>query len=461
MPVAVPDIRLKPRAPSWRWWVCCLLLMATMINYMDRLTLNLLAPTIVGDLGLDKRDYGSIEMGFALAFAFGAIVFGFIVDRWNVFWVYPLGVLAWSAAGFCTGFADGFLTLLLCRVLLGAAESANWPCALRTTQKILPPGDRAMGNSILQSGAAIGAIIIPLVMLALFDERRPGTWRLPFLVVGAFGASWVILWWASVRRSDLALAHQAPLGSLEARHAPVPLPRRVFLRRFFVLMVMVVTINMTWHFLRAWGPFYLQEQRGFSAKDTFRFFMVYYLFTDAGALAAGFVALRLARGGMAVHASRWLVFLAGALMAGVCVLLPILPGGWVLVGGFLVIGFGSLGVFPIYYSFTQDLTVRNQGKVTGVLGCFCWIAMAIWQKGISEVVASTGSYTPAFIIAGLAPLLGFTALVLFWGPTDEPAQAPIRLPDFAEEPPRVAASDERITVRDEAIADAAAIEAPG
>jgi hypothetical protein len=76
-------------------------------------------------------------------------------------------------------------------------------------------------------------------------------------------------------------------------------------------------------------------------------------------------------------------------------------------------------VFPLYYSFTQDLTERHQGKVTGVLGCCCWHALALWQLGVGELIHRTGSYAPAFIIAGLAPLGGFAALMLFWGPTEE------------------------------------------
>jgi ACS family hexuronate transporter-like MFS transporter len=448
MPFSLPDPR-PTRTPRWHWWVCCLLLMATMINYMDRLTLNLLASTINTDLGLSKRDYASIESGFALAFATGAILFGFIVDRWNVFWVYPLAVLAWSAAGFCTGFAQGFYTLLLCRVLLGAAEAANWPCALRTTQRILPPGDRAMGNSILQSGAAVGAVIIPLVMFALFDEKNPSTWRTPFLVVGAFGACWVIFWWSSVRRADLTLLHLEPAGSVQAEHAPPPLSRGMFVRRFCVLVVLVVTINMTWHFLRAWGPLYLQEKRHFTQSQTNFFSSAYYLFTDAGALIAGFVTLRLARGGMAVHSSRRLMFFCCALLTGLCTLLPYLPGGWILVATFLVVGFGSLGVFPNYYSFSQDLTVRHQGKVTGLLGCCCWVAMAIWQKAIGELVHFTGSYAPAFVISGLAPLIGFTALLLFWGPTEEPAQTTVAVP--VRERHRVPATEEPIAASEEAI----------
>jgi ACS family hexuronate transporter-like MFS transporter len=411
---------LQPeRGHTWRWWVCCLLLLATMFNYMDRLTLNLLAPHIIDELRLDLDDYASIEAGFALAFAAGAICFGFLVDRWNVFWVYPLAVLGWSAAGFATGQSTSFAYLLLCRVLLGFAESANWPCALRTTQRVLTPAERTMGNSILQSGAALGAILIPLVMFALFDKAEPATWRKPFFVIGAVGAGWVLLWWFSVRPADLALP--------PAKAAPFWKPSPLFLRRYGVLVVLVVTINMTWHFLRAWGPLFLRESAGFDDDDTFWFFFAYYIFTDVGALSAGFLTLQLVRGGMPVHAGRRLVFFGFALMTTLCVAVPFLPGTWTVVAALLVVGFGALGVFPNYYSFSQDLTVRRQGKVTGALGCCCWSAMAIWQKGIGWLVTATGSYTIPFVISGIAPLFGFFVLLAFWGDPETPT------PEMVEE----------------------------
>lgn len=414
--MSIPDVR---RSSSWRWIVCGLLLLATMINYMDRLTLNLLARDINTTLDLDTADYASIEAGFALAFAAGAILFGFLADRWNVFWVYPLAVLAWSAAGLCTGFAAGFASLLLCRVLLGLAESANWPCALKTTQHILPPGERSMGNSILQSGAALGAILIPLVMLALFDEARPQTWRLPFFVVGGVGAMWVVLWWSFLRPADLHIDHAAPAAVGEP--AIAPLPPGLAARRFVALVVLVVSINITWHFIRAWGPLFLRDEHAFTARQTSWFFSAYYIFTDVGALSAGFATLWLARRGLAVHTSRRLVFVACALLCLLCLLVPYLASSWLLVPTLLVIGFGALGVFPNYYSFTQDLTRRHQGMLTGVLSCLCWVAMAAWQMAIGWLVKRTGSYLIPFWIAGLAPLFAYAALELLWGTVDEPA----------------------------------------
>ncbi len=424
--MSTPSLPLD-RGRNWRWWVCCLLLLATMINYMDRLTLNLLADHINKDLGLTLRDYGRIESGFAFAFAAGAIFFGFLVDRWNLFWIYPLAVLGWSAAGFATGQSNTFMQLLLCRVLLGFAESANWPCALRTTQRILPPSERSMGNSILQSGAALGAIFVPLVVMMLFDEGVLATWRKPFFVVGAVGAGWVVLWWLSVRPADLSLQHLSPTNAFSNLAGPV-LSSALFTRRYIVLIVLVITINMTWHFLRAWGPLFLKQSAGFTTGQTSWFSFAYYVFSDVGALSAGFLTLQLVRGGMPVHSGRRLVFFGFALLTTLCAAVPFLPGTWTVVAALVVVGFGALGVFPNYYSFSQDLTVRHQGMVTGTLGCCCWLAMAVWHEGIGWIVTSTGSYTIPFVISGIAPLFAFFVLLLFWGKTERPTL------DIDEEP---------------------------
>jgi ACS family hexuronate transporter-like MFS transporter len=397
---------------SWRWWVCILLLLATMVNYMDRLTLNLLADPILRDLGFGEDRYGQIESAFALAFAGGAIFFGFLVDRVGVYWVYPAAVLVWSAAGFCSGLATGFESMIVFRVMLGLAESANWPCALRVTQRVLSREERSMGNSILQSGTAVGSIALPLVLKFLYVEGETGAWRMPFFVVGAAGAAWVILWFGTIRREDL----DRPRDQESVGVTGLPsIPAGRYLARFIALVILVITTNMTWHFLRAWGPLFLQRVHGYSQDQVNNFFIGYYVLSDIGAIAAGALTLYLASRWLPVHASRMVVYLGFALIAGLTLLLPYLEGTQLLVV-FLVVGFGALGVFPNYYSFTQDLTERHQGKLTGTLSCACWIALAIWQWWIGGHVKATGSYLLPMVIAGIAPLLGFMAMIVLWGP---------------------------------------------
>jgi ACS family hexuronate transporter-like MFS transporter len=481
MPIVIPDLTLPARGKNWKWWVCGLLLLATMINYMDRLTLNQMAGPIMTEFGLQPRDYGQLESAFGAAFALGAILMGVLADRRNVRGLYPAAVLLWSLAGFLTGLAGGFLSLLVCRVLLGLAESGNWPCALRTTQRILPPSERTMGNGLLQSGAAVGAVLTPLIVLGLF--RWTGTWRYSFMVIGLLGLVWVAAWLVSVRREDLELAEKntdhtllTVLGFLvlvllygidvgiHLAFVEVPsIPllgkfiitllgvggvaywlarvtrdeagagRAVFFRRFFVLAVIVVAINATWHFFRAWLPLFLQNQHGYSLEAFSWFSMAYYLATDVGSLTAGFVTLRLARGGMPVHASRVLVFSACAVLTTFSVAAALLQAGWLLLGVLLVIGFASLGLFPNYYSFSQELSVRHQGKVTGALGCICWMSMSLLHEVVGDVVQRTGSYSFGVGCAGFLPLIGLAVLVLFWGripirSVEEGSEMPIHPP---------------------------------
>lgn len=472
---------LPARSDAWKWWVCGLLLLATTINYMDRLTLNLQKEELGKYFGFNNYGYGLLEAAFGSAFAIGAIVMGWLADRVNVRLLYPAAVLLWSLAGLATGLVDTFALLLVCRFALGFAEAGNWPCALRTTQHILPPEKRTMGNSILQSGAALGAILTPLLLLLL--ARQNASWRWSFILVGAVGALWAVAWLLAVRASDLDVPRRPKSHSLMAvlgwligllvvdsvihlawedwlglpaewtaafRTLPaVPLvskvvttvlgialvgrwlmratdddtylPRGLFFRRYVALAVTVVAINVTWHYLRAWLPPYLQTQpfwggEAYSKEQLYLFSLYYYIATDVGSLAAGFFVLVLARTALGVHASRLVVYALFSLLALLASVAVWFPSGGGLEPILLVVGFGSLGLFPVYYSLSQDLTRENQGKVTGSLGCICWLAMSLMHEAVGKTVEQSGSYTQAFTLAGVAPLVGLAAVLLLWGP---------------------------------------------
>jgi ACS family hexuronate transporter-like MFS transporter len=430
-------------APSWKWIVCGLLLLATMLNYMDRLTLNLTAFQIKKEMGLTNEQYGGIEFIFGIGFALGALVMGWCADRWTVRWLYPAAVLAWSAAGFATGFAQSLAMLMFFRCMLGLAEAGNWPCALRTTQHILPPGQRTMGNSILQSGAAFGAILTPQIVQVLVREDVSGSWRYPFFVVGVIGTLWVFLWLFVVRGNDLPAPKPLDKKSDERRESLLAI---ILQRRFLVLLIVVVCINLTWHFFRAWLPLYLRENLFYRKEAVNNFISAYYVATDIGALSAGFLTLYFVRRGSTVHGSRALVFLGGSMLTLLCLAIPLLANqvrsqgfdivgspegplflrevqgpGWMLLGLLLLIGAGSLSLFPIYYSLSQELTVRNQGKITGTLSFSTWTATALMHPIVGRYLDSTknlhgrADYQTVIVLAGLVPVAALLAIVCLWG----------------------------------------------
>jgi ACS family hexuronate transporter-like MFS transporter len=439
------------RSDTWRWTVCGLLLLATMLNYMDRQTLSLTFGTIQKELNLTPAHYGAIESRFSYAFAVGGFLIGMLVDRFSPRLLYPMVLIGWSLAGICTAYATevgsaiiasfpgiftnpeemsqrdyaAYIGLLACRITLGFFEAGQWPCALVTTQRILSPKDRTFGNSLLQSGASIGAIVTPFIVLSLVvdDVENAATWRLPFLVIGGIGMLWSLPWLWFVRRRDLQSPAEPQRKKADVKVTDVVAAQERELRfgklalRFGVLFVVVCAINMTWQMFRAWLPLFLENSHGYDLKERSIFTSFFYGATDVGCITAGFAVRRLATIGWGVHKARVVTFTACAVLtAASAIAAAYLPRGPLLLGVLLLTGFGALGLFPNYYSFVQELSQKHLAKISGLLSAAAWFSTGAMQKRIGEYITETESYTLAIVLAGVAPLVACLALWIFWRP---------------------------------------------
>ena len=383
-----------------------------MINYMDRQVLANMSVRITTQLKMSDLEYGNIEWAFGTAFAVGSLAFGFIVDRVSVRWLYPMVLLAWSAVGFATGFVWNYSSLLTCRAFLGFFEAGHWPCALVVTHSILTKENRSFGNSILQSGASIGAIITPIIIAGLFMIFRDDeAWRPPFQIVGAVGVFWAIAWCVFIPKGSIIRIDD--IGE-EQRVASNWFVELLGNRRFWAMVVMIISINTSWQLIRAWLPKFLQQGRGYSESSALLFNSAYYLATDVGCIGAGFIAMWLTRKGMSVHGSRLLTYACCSLLACCTCLAAILPHGGLLLAVLLIVGAGTLGLFPCYYSFTQELSSPNLGKVTGILAFLGWIASSPVHRFFGSYVDRTKSFDFGIALVGLAPLLGLAAMLVLW-----------------------------------------------
>jgi ACS family hexuronate transporter-like MFS transporter len=406
---------------AWQWWVSGLLLLATMLNYMDRQTLANLSVRITDELSLSQERYGDLELAFGWAFAAGSLCFGILADKLPVRWLYPAVVIGWSAVGVLTGFSQGYGSMLVCRTLLGFFEAGHWPCALRTTQAVLARKDRMMGNSLLQSGGAFGAIITPLVIRAIVgNDTSAGAWRPPFVVIGVVGLAWVAGWLATIRSGDLNTrpedAEQG--GATPASTQNVWWEACAANRRFWALVPMVVCINITWHLLRAWLPKFLQQGRGATEAESLFFNALYYGAADIGCIAAGAASLWLVKRGMEVHRSRMTIVAACASCTALTLLATTLPLGYGLYAALLVIGAGAMGLFPCYYSLAQEVSPRHLGKTSGLLAAIGWLVASPFQKIFGRLVDQTGSFDTGLALAGCAPAVALAILLACW-PADK------------------------------------------
>lgn len=403
------------RSPAGKWWIAGLLLLATMINYMDRVTLASASVRVSHELGLSDVQYGNLELAFGWAFAAGSIVFGFLADRVRVYLLYPIVLGVWSMTGMATGWSEGFSQLIVCRTLLGFFEAGHWPCALKTTFALLDEKERTMGNSVLQSGASLGAIVTPQIMKLLITDQ-PGSWRTTFIVVGAVGFVWVVAWLVSLRPG---------VGCSAVDMAPQPesIGLGAILRRgrFWAVALLILGAQAVWHVYRVWLMKFLQTGRGYEERAALDFNSLYFIATDVGCILAGVVSLWLIRRrASSPHDARRRVYAGACGLTSLSIFLPWLDKGWPLLATLLLIGAGALALFPCYYSFVQELSADHVGRLTGLLSLWVWLVTSPMHSFFGMLVDRTKSYDLGLVIAGLAPWLGVIAMRLLWRKNEVP-----------------------------------------
>lgn len=285
-----------------------------------------------------------------------------------------------------------------------------------TTQRLLTQKERTFGNSLLQSGASIGAIVTPLITQVLVTDQA-GSWRAPFAVIGVIGAAWIIPWFALIGRNDLAspVAPADGASALANRETIDSTARELFWRRYGALACVVIMINLTWHYFRVWMPGYLREFLDYDRKTVNFFTSVFYVMTDVGCITVGIATSWLAARGWPLHSARMVLFFGCSCLTALTAAAAWLPHGPIVLAAFLAIGFGSLGLFPIYYSLSQELSTRNQGKITGSLSAITWVVTALTQEATGRVVDATGSHAAIMTTVGLLPLVACAALWFLWG----------------------------------------------
>ncbi len=408
-----PGVAGAGRSATWRWFICVLLLLATVVNYMDRLTINNLAIEIQAEFHLNDKQYGYTELGFGLAFAIGSLLFGWAVDRIGVYWLYPVVLIGWSVMGFLTGLSRSFEELLILRFLLGLFEAGHFPCGLKTIQLLMAPRDRALGCSLLQSGTALGAVVAPQVIRLLL-VNDPNGWRRPFLVIGAGGIAWIFVWFASIRPRDLQVApNVAGTTSLKSTEKAT-FWQIVCSPQFLALAIMVVCINMNWHLFRVWLPKFLRQARGYDRDTMLNFTTFYYIAADTGAILAGLASGWLARRKFSVYSSRMWVFAGCCFLTTLTTAAAFLPKGPLLLGALLVVAFGGLGSYAAYYSLTQDLSFKHQGKISGALATITWLVTASFHPLFGDYLDKTGRYDLVVGAVGWLPMVALVTTLILW-----------------------------------------------
>ncbi len=405
----------KGRVHGLRWWIVSLVFLATLINYIDRLTISILAPVICSDLHLSNVDYASINTWFLLSYSVGQTFFGKIHDRFGTRRGYAVAMTVWSLAEAAHSRARSLFSLSALRLALGAGESGQWPAATKTAAEWFPVQERALGMGIINTGAALGPVAAaPLVV---WLQIRYG-WQITFLVTGSFGFIWLALWLLFYRRPEhhsMITAQERDhilAGQKESERAVAPRWRELLqYREVWGIVLARFLGDPVWWLYLIWLPLYLHTARGFTLKDIGFFAWIPYLGAAGGSLLGGWSSGFLVSRGWKIYRARGAAILFATLLA---------PSGLFIAGAkspVVAMGFISIALFSFQFWVNNVQTLPSDMFPTGSVGSIAGMAGTAAGIGAMIFTMATGwmvdhfSYQPVLLASSL--LLPAATLTLY------------------------------------------------
>ena len=384
---------MPPLCPSRaKWVVLTFAFLATVINYLDRQTLSVMAPVLLARFHISPEAYSEIIFAFMLAYTVMNGVSGRFLD-----WVgsrigYALIIAWWSTAEMLHVFSVGAISLGVFRFLLGFGEAGNYPAGVKVIAEWFPAEERSMASGIFNSGAAAGAILAPPLLAWIVLSAG---WRVGFALIGALGFVWLAAWLAFYRQREVEprSTKRPPTGELL---------RSRFLWQFTLSKVFS---DPVWYFYTFWFPQYLKAAHGFTMREIGEAAWIPFCTAAFGNLAGGAAfAAMLKSGSDAALTRRFAVLLFSALM---------IPAA--LAGGHLsaavCIGLISLATFGYCGALANLLAIPSDAFPSTVVASI-W-GFASMGSGVGAMLFSllTGwlverySYSPVFIVFGVLPAI--------------------------------------------------------
>jgi MFS transporter, ACS family, hexuronate transporter len=394
---------------SWaKWGLCSLLFLATILNYLNRQTLSILAPTLQHQMHMGNEALGWLFAIFYYSYTLFQFAVGPVLDRFNVRWCFAIAVFGWSLVSGMTGLATGFAGLLVFRFLLGVMESANWPASLRIVARVFPPKERTLATGFFTSGTSVAALIAPAIILAILAAAG---WRWAFVAVGSLGFVWVAVWLFSTRRPELATVWSATRAERQEIQGQGNIYVRMLRsKQFWYVLVVVILVNPCFYYTVNWLPTYFAQERGLALGRQLGWILTLtYLALDLGNIACGAMVLGLTRLSYSLKSARRIVFLVATVFVGACALVPFVRATSSAVLALVAVNFG-LGVWDaMSLTMEQEVSTTHVATAAGTLSAFGSLvgALSMWAVGL--ITQRTGSFTIPMVSVAVAMALSAVA----------------------------------------------------
>jgi len=417
------------KIPHLRWYIAAMLFAATVINYIDRQTLSIVAPVLTKELHISALEYGYILQAFLLAYTVMYLGSGFLVDRWGTRISLAVFMTWWSVSNILHTFARTALGLGFFRMLLGLGEPGNFMASFKAISEWYPPKEKAFVNGLVNAGAAVGAIVAaPLVVWMMIHYG----WRASFVITGSLGLFWIIPWlWLyrlpekhpHIRADELAYIRGAT-GMVSRPAASLKKTDLLRLPQTWGLLLARFISDPVWWFYLFWLPKYMVDQRGFSLVEMGMLAWLPYLCADLGSITGGLISGFLVKRGWTILKARSSVMLSFALLMPLSIVIAYTPSRFVAVVLICIVTFSHMAWKTNLMTISNDIyPVPVVGSVSGIIAFGSGLGGALFTS-LTGYVVQHFSYGLIFIVMGfLHPAAYVVVRLLVKGPIPNQASA--------------------------------------
>ena len=396
-----------------------LIMLGSIVNYLTRSTLSVAAPVLLVDLHITEKQYSWITGAFQGTIMLQPIA-GYLLDVLGLKAGFALFAAAWSLISMAHGLAHSWQAFAWLRGLLGLSEGSANPAGMKATAEWFPARERGLAGGVYNIGASVGSMVAPpLVAWAILHYN----WQSAFVITGALGVVWVVLWLlfyhapathpalSAEEREYIAAGQEKSLQETGARPSIAALLKQ---RNFWGIGLPRFLADPAWGALTVWLPLYLFKVRHMDLKQIALFAWLPFLAADFGCIFGGMVSAAAQKyGGVSLINARRCAFTLGAcLMMGVG-FVGFVESPYSAIALLSLAGFAHQTLSVTVITMSSDLFRRSEvATVAGMAGTMGNAGLLIFSLAIGALVTRIG-YSPFFICLGLFDLVGAAALWTF------------------------------------------------
>ena len=380
------------------WTGPIVMFLATLIAYIDRQTLSVLAPTILPDVGLNATEFGYTLSAFSVAYMLANPIWGSVLDKIGLPLGMAIAVAVWTGASAAHAVAAGLVGFAVARTVLGIGEGAVFPGCVKMATDSLPTEKVGRGIGIGYSGAAFGSLITPLAVTPFAETYG---WRLAFWVTGALGVTWLLIWWT--------ISRGIPKRERVAEKVVVVNPLD---RRFWLIVTTYGMGAIALGVIAYLSPLYLSRALGLSQSDIGKVVWIPTVGWQLGYYFWGWVSDRL----VPRETRPVKVLLIASVLALPVAFSTMLTSWQAVLAMFLWSMFVADGFIVMGLHIGSRVFTKDEAGLAGGIGGGSWSAVLAIMLPIYGKLIDVKNFTPIFVSMALFPLVGTLLFIVLSKP---------------------------------------------